>query len=140
MEDLRGAASASEDEAAARRLATVEALFRVAAIFSAVTVIPGLWLVYLAALAGGPALSADNFMGAVIGALGLLVGLPLVTIGGASFVLQIAASRWCAGRRRRRLCLGVAAWSLLAVPVGTVIGVWALVVLTRPPVADLFDD
>ena len=54
-------------------------------------------------------------------------------------VLQLVAARRLTQRRSRTFCMVVAAFTCLSVPFGTLLGVFTLMVLTRPSVASLFD-
>ena len=68
----------------------------------------------------------------VIGGVVILCGLAL-----AAFIAY--AGRCLAARRRHTLCLVVAALSCMCMPLGTVLGVFTLVVLLRPSVKAAFD-
>lgn len=66
--------------------------------------------------------------------LGIGVALMLCTLA-----VAIMAAGWCLLRRRyRRFCIGVAAVECIAVPIGTVLGVWSLVVLLRAKTRAVF--
>jgi hypothetical protein len=74
-----------------------------------------------------------------------LVGILLVVFASvailAGWTLAIAlfmAGRRLSGRRGRTFCLVVAALSCLMVPLGTVLGIFTLVVLSRGSVQQLF--
>ncbi len=68
----------------------------------------------------------------VIGGLVILCGLTL-----GAFIAY--AGRCLAAHRRHTLCMVVAALSCLCMPLGTVLGVFTLVVLLRPSVKAAFD-
>jgi hypothetical protein len=66
------------------------------------------------------------------------VGL-LVILGALVSALMIALAGWCLRTRRGWVyCVIVAALSLLSVPIGTVLGVFSLIVLVRPEAKALF--
>lgn len=85
---------------------------------------------------GGPASPAETrlfgwmFIG--IGSFVILCGLTL-----AGFMAY--AGRCLARQRRHTLCLVVAALSCMCMPLGTVLGVFTLIVLLRPAVKAAFD-
>jgi hypothetical protein len=75
----------------------------------------------------------------------LLVGAFLVTLGVVLGMLSLMhgailayVGRCIARRRRRVLCLVFSAFDLMYVPLGTAIGIYALVLLTRPAIKPLF--
>ncbi len=76
-----------------------------------------------------------EFIGIIFGVIGFAIFAIMVGIG----VLQFLTARWLKQRRRRIACLVVAAVSCLFVPYGTALGVFTMVVLTRPSVAATFD-
>lgn len=60
-----------------------------------------------------------------------------------AFMLGLAAlsfftARGLATRKRRTFCMVIAGLTCLSVPLGTVLGVFTLMVLSRPTVADMF--
>ncbi|MCY7313071.1 MAG: hypothetical protein LH491_05450 [Pseudoxanthomonas sp.] len=71
----------------------------------------------------------------------VLVGVATAFIlGGLALAGFLAYAGRCLARRRRHtLCMVVACASCLLMPFGTVLGVFTLVVLTRPSVKLLFD-
>ncbi len=64
----------------------------------------------------------------------------MIAFGLALAGLMVYAGRCIARRRRHLLCLVVAALSCMMMPVGTVLGVFTLMVLTRPRVRALFPE
>ena len=75
-----------------------------------------------------------------------LLGGMLIAIGGCVGLLCIAWAVLCiitgislAAQRRRTLCLITAAIMCLNIPLGTVLGIFTFVVLSRPSVAALFN-
>ncbi|WP_434027528.1 hypothetical protein [[Pseudomonas] boreopolis] len=64
----------------------------------------------------------------------------LFILGGMALAASMAYAGRCIARRRRHLlCLVVAGLSCALMPLGTVLGVFTLVVLLRPQVKALFD-
>ena len=53
--------------------------------------------------------------------------------------MMIIAGRMMAKRRRRMFCLIVAAISCLFFPLGTLLGIFTILVLSRPSVIQQFD-
>ena len=76
------------------------------------------------------------FIGWIFGAFGLLMFVIAVTLG----VLKFIASRRLKQRRSRVFCMVVAVLSCLAIPYGTILGVFTFLVLGRPSVLRLFED
>ena len=66
-------------------------------------------------------------------------GLVLIFIGWTVATLLIIAGRNLSRQRHHTYCMVVAAMACLFVPLGTVLGVFSLVVLTKPGVKELFD-
>jgi ABC-type Fe3+ transport system permease subunit len=66
-------------------------------------------------------------------------GCAVVAAGWTLATLMFAGGRNIAKRRRHTFCLVVAGLSCLMMPLGTVLGVFTLVVLMRPQVKALFD-
>lgn len=71
---------------------------------------------------------------------GFLTGFALIFIlfGLAFAGVMIAAGRFLRARRHYTFCLVVAAVSCMFFPVGTVLGVFTIIVLQRPTVKELF--
>ena len=74
-----------------------------------------------------------------------LIGLGIAGIGGLALtaqlvvaVLQFLAGRFIALRRHRMFCLVIAGLICLGVPLGTALGVYTFVILTRPGVIEWF--
>lgn len=74
------------------------------------------------------------FMGWMFVAIGFFVMFMIAAIG----VLNLLAARGLNTYTRRTLCLVVAALNLLNTPLGTILGVFTIVVLQRPGVIQLF--
>jgi hypothetical protein len=74
-------------------------------------------------------------MGWFFGLFGLIFFLAMVTFAALKF---LAAHRIKA-RRSRTLCMIIAGLTCFGVPYGTALGVWTLIVLSRPSVARLFE-
>ena len=76
-----------------------------------------------------------QFMGTLFTAIGG-AGMAFALVAGA---LTIYAGRSLARRERFNLCFVMACINCLSVPLGTVLGVFTLIVLNRPTVKALFD-
>jgi len=80
--------------------------------------------------------AAETFMGWMLTAI---AGGVIVAMWSLAAVL-LYAGRCIHERRRRIFCLFVAGLECLLMPFGTVLGVFAIIVLTRPSVAPLFSE
>jgi hypothetical protein len=69
----------------------------------------------------------------------IVLGGFFVLAGWTLAILKIIAGRCLARRRRRTFCVVVACLCCLFPPLGTVLGVFTLVILSRPAVKALFD-
>lgn len=85
--------------------------------------------------ADGNAADDGRMAGWIFIAIGAVVIFCGVTLG--AFIAY--AGRCLAQRRRHTLCMVVAAISCLCMPLGTVLGVFTLIVLLRPSVKAAFD-
>jgi hypothetical protein len=81
---------------------------------------------------GSPPPPAIGLLFACLGGVFVLLGWTLAT-------LMFLAGRALAARRRRALCTFTAAAECLLMPFGTILGVFTLVVLSRPSVQARFD-
>jgi hypothetical protein len=75
---------------------------------------------------------------AIIGGIFIVMGLFALAIGLAVAALLFYAGRFLAQRRHHTYCFVIAILSLLSFPLGTALGVFTLVVLSRPSVKALF--
>jgi len=82
-----------------------------------------------------PGQPPPELMGWFFGIFGLAIFISMVALAALKF---LAAHRIKA-RRSRTLCMVVAALTCFGVPYGTALGVWTLIVLSRPSVARLFE-
>ena len=117
--------------------------YLVSAIISAVFSLFGLLYAFMgifmgAVIAHAPASPTQGppheFVVWLFGLLGVGIFSILITIG----VLKFFTYRFLAQRRSRTFCMVVAGLNCLAVPYGTLLGIFTFVVLTRPSVAKLF--
>jgi len=74
-----------------------------------------------------------------------IVGLAFVLIGGALVFggwlaagLVVAAGRFLSQRRRYTFCVVIGALSCVFFPLGTILGIFTLIVLLRPSVKEMF--
>jgi hypothetical protein len=105
-----------------------------------------IWLIYVALgvfMATSPDfVSSKGLHEAPPEAVGWIIsgfGLVLIFIGWAVATLLIIAGRNLSRQRHHTYCMVIAAMACLFVPLGTVLGVFTLVVLTKPEVKELFD-
>ena len=75
---------------------------------------------------------------ALVGGLFVLIGASVIAIGWAIALAIISAGRFIKQRRRHTFCVVVACLSCLWMPLGTILGVFSLIVLLRPSVKELF--
>ena len=73
-----------------------------------------------------------------IGLLFVIIGGAVILIGWVLAALVIISGRFLAQRKHYVYCLVIAGVSCLFMPVGTVLGVFTIIVLTRPSVKGLF--
>jgi hypothetical protein len=76
----------------------------------------------------------------VTGWLFVGMGSLFFLMGAVGAVLNILAGRALAKRERRNLCLVVACLNCLHMPLGTLLGVFTLIVLARPTVKSAFEE
>ena len=81
----------------------------------------------------------DEAMGAVVGWMVAAIACAMILAGLAYAVALALAGRFLARRRRYTFCMVMAAVSCIFVPVGTVLGVFTLLVLLRPAVQEAFE-
>ena len=73
-----------------------------------------------------------------VGAILLVFGVFIVLLVGTISTLTIVAGRSLARKQHHTLCMVMACISCLSVPLGTALGVFTLVVLSRPSVKQKF--
>ncbi|HYV29282.1 MAG TPA: hypothetical protein VFA77_17235 [Candidatus Eisenbacteria bacterium] len=73
-----------------------------------------------------------------IGLIFVIVGGAIILFGWLLAALVVISGRFLARHQHHTYCLVVAALSCLFMPVGTVLGVFTIIVLTRPSVKALF--
>ncbi len=114
--------------------------FVLAGICAVFALFPLAYMVFGAALAGGglfpdrPGELPAAFAGCFVMGVGAVILLTLVAYAGALFL----AGRYLRERRRHMFCVIVAALSCAFQPIGTVLGVFTLIVLYRPAVKAMF--
>ena len=77
---------------------------------------------------------------AIIGWMFLLVATIVFFVIAIFAILKIYAGICIARRKHRIFCYVVAALSCLSVPFGTLLGIFTFIVLSRPTVAELFEE
>ena len=88
----------------------------------------------LAADPNAPPPGVIQLIGGVVAAVGMLVAL----LQFVSTVLLVTTARFISLRQYRTFCLVTAGLTCLSVPLGTALGVYTFVILTRPDVIELF--
>ncbi len=74
-------------------------------------------------------------LGWFFGAFGAVVTLAVLAIA----VLHFLCGRWLAARRNRSFCFVVACLACFNIPLGTLLGIFTILVIQRPSVQALFD-
>ena len=74
-------------------------------------------------------------VGWFFGAFGAVMTLGILAIA----VLHFMCARWLGQRRNRSFCFVVACLSCFNVPLGTILGIFTILVLNRPSVQAVFD-
>ena len=77
---------------------------------------------------------------AEIGYFFIVIGLAIILIAWVIGILLIVTGSRLRKRKNRTFCQVVAAIACLSFPVGTGLGVWTLVVLSRPSIIALFQE
>ena len=90
-------------------------------------------------LAGGLGAGERGGPPAFFGLFLVLIPGLFILFGWTLAVCLFLSGRWLAARRHRTYCLAVAGVSCCFFPFGTVLGVFTIVVLTRPSVRALFE-
>ena len=123
---------ASEDESSLRTLSILHYIYG-----AMVSLAAGIGVLYMG-LGIFMATSGTAAESAAAGTAIAAVGAVIVVLVGASAALHLYAG-YCLGKRKHHtLCLVAACMSLLAVPLGTVLGIFTLIVLTKPHVKQWF--
>jgi hypothetical protein len=69
----------------------------------------------------------------------LLIGVVIIVISLAMAVGSFLTARWLSARKNKTFCMVIAGFSCLNIPLGTALGVFTFIVLSRPSVSGLFD-
>lgn len=112
----------------------------VAAITAVFALIPVIHLIIGIAMVSGSMDHGPNPPPGWFGWLFIAIATLLITCGLVMAACMAYAGRCLARRQRHLFCLVVAAVSCLFMPMGTVLGVFTLIVLMRPSVQALFTD
>ncbi|OYV06457.1 MAG: hypothetical protein CFE26_06205 [Verrucomicrobiales bacterium VVV1] len=70
----------------------------------------------------------------------LLVGIVIIVISLVMAVGSFLTARWLSARKNKTFCMVIAGFSCLSIPLGTALGVFTFIVLSRPSVSRLFED
>ncbi len=81
---------------------------------------------------------ADEFGAKFVGTLFTVIGSVAILIGMSIAILIFVAGRKLAARRHHTFCLVIAAVECLFAPLGTVLGVFTILVLMKPEARELF--
>ena len=85
-----------------------------------------------------PTYNAEDEGIKVVGGIMAGFGAVVFLLASTFAILMIVAGRSLQKRKRYRLCMIVAGLSCLMIPVGTILGVFTLIVLQRPAIAAAF--
>lgn len=69
-----------------------------------------------------------------------ILGIVIIVISLATAVGNFLTARWLSARKNKTFCMVVAGISCIHVPLGTALGVFTFIVLSRPSVARLFEE
>lgn len=92
----------------------------------------------IAMLAGVMDSDSGEDVPAMLGWVFVLVGSVIVLMGFAFAVMLLFTGRFLARRRHYTFCLAMAAASCIFMPFGTILGVFTIIVLSRPEAKALF--
>ena len=87
-----------------------------------------------------PDKSPDQEAAKIVGWLFIVIGAIVITFMWTIVGFLVTAGRNLTRHRRHTLCLVVAGFSCIFIPLGTILGIFTLVVLMRPSVKALFED
>ena len=91
-------------------------------------------------LAGGfPPANNGEEVPVFVGIIFVVAGLLGIVIGWTLGILEVMVGRYLAAQRRRTFCFVMAIIQCLWFPIGTVLGVFTIIVLNRPSVRAMFD-
>lgn len=68
-----------------------------------------------------------------------LFGLAFLILGLGIAICQFLTARWLSARKKRTFCFVVACIECINMPLGTLLGIFTILVLSRPSVKALFD-
>ena len=85
-------------------------------------------------LAGGEQFADSRLFGIAF----IVIGGGIVAVGWTLGTLTVCAGRCITRRRRHTLCVVVACLNCLHIPIGIILGIFSLIVLTRSSVKELF--
>ncbi len=74
----------------------------------------------------------------IMGLIFVVMPLTFITLGWTLAICLIISGRFLVRRTRYKFCFAIACVSCLLMPYGTVLGVFTIIVLTRPAVKELF--
>ncbi|MGH7143027.1 MAG: hypothetical protein ACREJ2_02700 [Planctomycetota bacterium] len=98
----------------------------------------GLYFLVFGALFGAAAAHNGGGAGAAAGFIPICMGLMFLLLAAVFAVLNFMVARGLAQRKRYMLCLVMAFLVCLSIPIGTIIGVFTIIVLFRPTVKQAF--
>jgi hypothetical protein len=98
-----------------------------------------LWVFIGGAMMVGSATGGSDAAGeAGAGVFMVVIAIALLVVFGAIAGLHVLAARSLTQRRRHTLLVIVACLTMLSIPIGTALGIWMLVVITKPEVKATF--
>ena len=113
-------------------LAAVTAFF---SLFPIIHIVIGLVMIYAPEEMGSHGTAPPPALGWMF----VVMGSVIIVLGETMAILQLFAGRFLARRTHPTYCFVVACIECLSVPLGTTLGVFTIITMTRPSVKELFE-
>jgi len=108
----------------------------VGSMFAGIYVLFGFFM--MSAIHGSPGNAASNAAPAMVGLLFVGVGIFIMILGLSLSYCNYLVGKSLAERKRYTFCMVMAAICCLSVPIGTLLGIFTFIVISRPSVKALF--
>lgn len=110
-----------------------------AGIMAVVSIFPIIHVVIGVMIATGSFESGNNPPPPVMGYLFAGIGATIIFLGLTIATMNLLAGRFLSGRKKYMFCFVIAAIDCMFAPVGTILGVFTIIVLLRDSVKELFN-